>query len=94
MFCRNSNFRPCYAHLGELRVFDPSDTPMLAAMATMTEVIRKEIVEVLEMTGCAVISVSPNTTNIFYLVKVRSSSIIEDLALIMSDQLWNNIKAN
>ncbi len=64
---------------------------MLAATATVTEVMRKEIVEVLEMTGCAVISVSPNKPNIFYLVKVRFS---EYLAFITSHLLWNNIKAN
>ena len=67
---------------------------MLAATATVTEIMRKEIVEVLEMTGCAVItviSVSPNKPNIFYSVKVRFS---EDLAFITSDLLWNNIKAN
>ncbi len=67
---------------------------MLAATATVTEVMRKEIVEVLEMTGCAVISVSPNKPHIFYSVKVRLSSISEDLAFIKSDLLWNNIKAN
>ncbi len=67
---------------------------MLAATATVTEVMRKEIVEVLKMTGCAVISVSPNKPNIFYLVKVRSFSISEYLVFIMSDLLWNNIKAN
>ena len=67
---------------------------MLAATATVTEVMRKEIVEVLEMTGYAVISISPNKPNIFYSVKVYSSSISEDLAFIMLDLLWNNIKAN
>ncbi len=87
----SSDFRPFYAHLGELRAFAPPGSPMLAATATVTEVMRKEIVEVLEMTGCAVISVSPNKPNIFYSVKVRFS---ENLAFITSDLLWNNIKAN
>ncbi len=60
----SSDFRPSYAHPGELRAFTPPYTPMLAATVTVTEVMRKEIVEVLEMTGCAVISVSPNKPNI------------------------------
>ncbi len=64
---------------------------MLAATATVTEVM---IVEVLEMTGCAVVSVSPNKPNIFYSVKARSSSIGDDLAFITSDLLCNNVKAN
>ncbi len=66
MFYRSSDFRPAYAHLGELRAFASPGAPMLAAMATVTEVMRKKIVETLEMTGCAVVSVSPNKPNIFY----------------------------
>ena len=54
MFCRSSDFRPAYAHLGELRAFAPLGAPMLAATATVTDVMRNVIVEVLEMTGCAV----------------------------------------
>ena len=54
MFCRSSDFRPAYAHLGELRAFAPPGAPMLAATATVTDVMRNVIVEVLEMTGCAV----------------------------------------
>ncbi len=46
------------------------------------------------MTGCAVVSVSPNKPNIFYSVKARSSSIGDDLAFITSDLLCNNVKAN
>ncbi len=44
LLSRSSDFRPSYAHLGELRAF------ALAATATVTEVMRKEIVEALEMT--------------------------------------------
>ncbi len=94
MCCRSSDFRPSYAYLGELRAFDPPDTPLLAATATLTEVIGKEIVKVLEMTECAAISVSLNKPNIFYLVNVRLFIINEYLAFITSDLLWNNIKAN
>ena len=66
---------------------------MLAATATVTEVMRKMIVEVLEMTGCAVVSVSPNKPNIFYSVRGRTTSIGDDLGFITSDLLSNNIKA-
>ena len=43
MFCRSSDFRPAYAHLGELRAFAPPGAPMLAATATVTDVMRNVI---------------------------------------------------
>ena len=42
---------PAYSHLGELRAFAPSGAPMLAATATVTDAMRREV---LEMEGCAV----------------------------------------
>jgi len=62
---------------------------MLAATTTVMEVMRKEIVEVLEMNGCAVVSVSPNKPNIFYSVKHHSGSIDEDLGFLTADLLSN-----
>ena len=91
-FCRSSDFRPSYAHLGELKAFALPGVPMLAAMATVTKVMRKEIVEVLEMNGCAVLSVSPNKPNIFYSVKRRSGGIDEVSGFLTADLLSNNIK--
>ena len=90
---RSSDFRPSYAHLGELRAFAPPNAPMLAATATVTEVMRNEIVEVLEMSGCAVVSVSPNKPNIFYSVQQRSGNIDSDLGFLTDDLLANNIQA-
>ena len=40
--------------------------------ATATASVKLEIVEKLNMTGCASVSVSPNRPNIFYEVKVRT----------------------
>ena len=66
---------------------------MLAATATVTKVMRKEIVKVLEINGCAVVSVFPNKPNISYSVKRHSGSIDEDLGFLTADLLSNNIKA-
>ena len=65
---------------------------MLAATATVTKVMRKEIVKVLEINGCAVVSVFPNKPNISYSVKRHSGSIDEDLGFLTADLLSNNIK--
>ena len=60
---------------------------MLAATATVTDEIRRDVIQQLDMDGCKVISVSPNKPNIFYLVCKRStiendfSSIVDDLSL-------------
>ena len=51
----------------------PSGVPMLAATATVTDVIRRDVIQQLDMDGCKVISVSPNKPNIFYSVSKRSS---------------------
>ena len=66
---------------------------MLAATVTVTEMMRRDIVEILEMSGCAVVSVSPNKPNIFYSVQKRSASISDDSGFLTADLLSNNIKA-
>ena len=42
---------------------------MLAATATVTDVIRRDIIRQLDMEGCKIVSVSPNKPNIFYSVR-------------------------
>ena len=70
---RSSDFRPLYFHLHELRVFVPSGVPMLAATATVTDVIRHDIIHQLDMDGRKIISVSPNKSNIFYSVHKQTT---------------------
>ena len=89
---RNNDFRPCYAHLSELRAYAPPGTPMLAATATITDKMRRQIVKTLDMQGCHMVNVSPNKPNI-YRVKRRTGEIDRDLAFLTSDLLANNIKA-
>ena len=90
---RSSDFRPCYAHLSELRAYAPPGTPMLAATATVTDKMRRQIVKTLDMLGCHVVNVSPNKPNIFYRVERRTADMDKDLAFLTSDLLVNNIKA-
>ena len=65
----------------------PSGVPLLAATATVTDVIRRDVIRQLDMEGCKIVSVSPNKSNIFYSVRRRStvqddfSTIIDDLSL-------------
>ena len=63
---RSSDFRPCYGCICDLRAYAPPGTPMLAATATVTEKMRRQIVGTLDMRGCEFVNVSPNKPNIFY----------------------------
>ncbi len=80
--CRSADFRPCYGRINELRAFLPPGVPMLASTATVTDVIRKDVIEKLEMDGCKIVSVSPNKPNIFYSVRTRSNDIERDVSFI------------
>ncbi len=66
---------------------------MLAVTASVTEVMGKEIIKVLEMNNCTVVSVSPNKPNIFYSAQLCSDSIDRDLGFLIADLLFNNIQA-
>ena len=58
----------------------------MATTATVTNVIRCDVIQQLDMKGCKIISVSPNNPNI-YSVRMRStieddySSMLDDLSL-------------
>ena len=64
---------------------------MLAATATVTDVIRHDIVRQLDMEGCKIVSVSPNKPNVFYSVRKRST--IEDDFSSILDLSLNAVKA-
>ena len=90
--CRSADFRPCYGRLNELRTFLPPGVPMLASTATVTDIMRKDVIEKLDMDGCKIVSVSPNKPNIFYSVS-RRSCIEDDVSFIIDDLAANSIKA-
>lgn len=91
--CRSADFRPCYGRINELRAFLPAGLPMLASTATVTDVMRQEVIEKLEMEGCKIVTVSPNKPNIFYSVQKRSGDIEHDLSFIVDDIATHSIKA-
>ena len=80
--------RPIYGRLHELRAFVPAGTPLLALTATVTTSIEVDVIEKLDMLGCANVSVSPNRPNIFYEVKTRI-----DLDHLVRSLKEDNIKA-
>ena len=65
---------------------------MLAATATVTDVIRRDIIRQLDMEGCKIVSVSPNKPNIFYSVRKRST-IEDDFSSILDDLSLSAVKA-
>ena len=71
---------------------DMSGVPMLATTATVTEAMRGDITEKLDMAGCSIISVSPNKPNICYEV-VKTSTVDEDFDSIVQDLAAHNIQA-
>ena len=66
---------------------------MLAATATVTKVMLKDITQALNMTEYRLIHVTPDRHNIYYSVKHRTT-IENDLDSIISDLCKNSIKAN
>ena len=85
-------FRPLYSHLHELWAFVLSGVPMLAATATVTNVIRRHVIQQLHMDGYKIISVSPNKPNIFYSVR-KWCTIEDDFSSILDDLSLNAAKA-
>ena len=70
---RSIGFRPSYGRLQELHAFVPPNTPYMACTATVTRDLYKEVIEILEITDCVKICLSPDRCNIFYEVKPRIS---------------------
>ena len=89
---RSKNFRPLYGALRELRSFVPSCAPMLATTATVTSLMRENIIRKLDIDGCCLVSESPDKPNITYEV-VRKNTIEEDFSLVVRNLAECNIKA-
>lgn len=68
---RSVDFRPTYGRLHELRALVPRGVPLLAATATATPSVRKEVINLLDMKGCEFVFVSPDRPNIYYEVRKR-----------------------
>lgn len=65
---------------------------MLAATASVTETMRIDIIEKLDMLDCRIVAVSPNKKNIFY-EAVSMSNVEDDFELVVEDLAENNIRA-
>ena len=75
-----------------MRALVPASVPLMALTATVTSKMRKDIIQVLEIRGCDLISSSPNRPNIFYEVFKRTT-VEEDLAHIVKDLQENTVNA-
>ena len=82
IICRSKDFRPEFARLAELRALVPSGTPVMACTATASRSVKKEVIDTLEMSGCAEVITSPDRPNIFYSVQARSDISTDFLPLI------------
>ena len=56
----------------------------MACTATATRSLRKAVIKILEMTGCVEVSTSPDRSNIYYVVKLRSDIDSDFLPLVTS----------
>lgn len=90
--CRSADFHPCFSCIHEIRAFVSSGTLILAATATVTDEMRRDVVENLDMAGCSIVYTSPDRPNIFCAVTERTT-VDEDLKFI-NDLKYNNIRAN
>ena len=66
---------------------------MLAATATVTPVMRKDVIDKLDMKGCQLVSMSPDWPNITYYVRVRTT-VEYDFVHIVEDMRSNSLNAN
>ena len=83
-----SDFRPTYARVHELRALIPSDTPMLAATATVTKTSLPIILQQLNIVDYKLVYVPPERPNIYLEVRNRTT-IEEDFAVVLSDLKLN-----
>lgn len=61
----------------------PQGTPFMACTATVTKSVREEVITLLDMKGCEVVSTSPDRPNIYYGVKPRTD-ITSDMSSLLS----------
>ena len=82
MFFRGKDFRQDYSHLKMVCALFPS-VPLLALTATANKQDREEIKEVLGLSDCVDIIVSPDRKNIFYEKYFRKGSDVESMEGIL-----------
>lgn len=90
---RSSDFRPCFSRVHELRALVQTNISLMALTATVTSKMRKDIIQMLDMSGCHMVSASPNRANIFYEVR-RRTTVEDDVADIVDDLQNNSVHAN
>ena len=55
---RSKDFRPTFGHLAEIRTLVPSGTPLMVCTATASRIVKKEVIDCLEMRDCAEVTAS------------------------------------
>lgn len=58
--CRRHDFHPSYGRIHKLRAFVPKVTLFMACTATITQNIRREVIQDLEMINCEFVCTSPD----------------------------------
>ena len=81
---RSLDFRPTYGRLHEMHALVPHGVPFLAATATATSTVRREVISLLDMKGCEFIFASPNRPNIYYEVRKHTTIDVDFKPLVHS----------
>lgn len=89
--CRGEDFRSEYAKLCEMRSILPPSINVMALTATATKTLIKEVSENLGMKNPVIVSVSPDKTNIKYMIAKRES-IEKSFRLIVNTVCENKSK--
>ena len=77
MYYRGEEFRKEFSKIGDVRSILPDNIHVMALTATATRSTRKVVSRRLEMVSPKIVSVSPNKSNIKYIVKKQNQSIRE-----------------
>ena len=88
-----SLFHPFSLMIDQVESLIPQSTPYLACTATVTRSIREEVVKSLEMHECDFVSTSPDRSNIFYEVHIRTE-IRQDMESLVKSLKENKAKAS
>ena len=69
----SKDFHPAFSsRIAEIRAIVPSGTPLMACTATETRSTQEESVSTLEMSEIVTVKLSPNRSNIMYVVRRRT----------------------
>ena len=66
--CRGDDFRVEFSRLGEVRSLIPKDVNIMALTVTATQSLRGAVCKTLEMDNPVVVTISPDKTNMVFLV--------------------------